>query len=412
MAGFQKFLKMKITRKPKVLDLFAGCGGLSIGLQKAGFNISWANELDEDAAQTFGSIHTKTRLYNICCKELLGRLVKNETDDLKRGAVDLLSGGPPCQGFSGYNRFRGLDDPRNSMVDVFLNFAEVLSPKYILMENVPGLLAMDEGKVVRGLLVAFNTLGYSVDIFVLQAGYYGLPQNRWRVFLIGTKKGIEAPTFPVPRYKFPRTTLFGAKEFRNCVIKPSSEEGDLFNPPLKPTITVADAISDLPKLKNGDKNDAVSYITPAQSKFQKELRSHSNLVYDHISSNLGEIMMERISAVPRKPKAGWLDLPQHLKPKNLLRHGDNRYPNRFGRLWWEGIFNTIVTKAEPYWGRVIHPIENRVISVRESARAQGLPDNIKFHGNLSSKYRQVGNAVPPPLSKALGLQIIKALNNG
>lgn len=119
-------------------------------------------------------------------------------------------------------------------------------------------------------------------------------------------------------------------------------------------------------------------------------------------------MLARCSAVPRRPGAGWLDLPEHLKPKNLLRHGDDRYPNRFGRLHWSGTFNTILTQALPYWGRVIHPEQDRVISVRESARAQGFSDAVRFFGPQTHQYAQVGNAVPPPLARAIGIEIMRA----
>ena len=110
-------------------------------------------------------------------------------------------------------------------------------------------------------------------------------------------------------------------------------------------------------------------------------------------------MYARCRAVPSRPGAGWLDLPNNLKPKNLLRHGDDRYPNRFGRLHWSGTFNTILTRAYPYWSSVFHPEQDRVISVRECARAQGIPDSLRIHGPVSSAYKQVGNAVPPSCPK-------------
>ena len=119
-------------------------------------------------------------------------------------------------------------------------------------------------------------------------------------------------------------------------------------------------------------------------------------------------MYSRCKAIPKKPGAGWLDLPYNLKPKNLLRHGDNRYPNRFGRLHWEGIFNTILTHPFPYWSRIFHPEQNRIISARECARAQGIDDNVLFFGKSTNIYKQIGNAVPPPLAKAIGNEIIKA----
>ena len=120
-------------------------------------------------------------------------------------------------------------------------------------------------------------------------------------------------------------------------------------------------------------------------------------------------MLPRICAVPKRPGAGWLDLPEHLKPRNLAKHQDKRYENRFGRLWWSGTFNTIVTRPYPYWGRFIHPEQDRVLSVRECARAQSLPDRMAFSGSLKSKYVQVGNAVPPLLAYAIGKQIMSAM---
>jgi DNA (cytosine-5)-methyltransferase 1 len=191
------------------------------------------------------------------------------------------------------------------------------------------------------------------------------------------------------------------------VVKPPDSGSDLFWHP-KPTVTVGDAISDLPEIGNGGGADEMPYKSPPRSSFQTEVRRGSTVLYDHRCARLEELMLARCVAVPRHPGAGWLDLPEHLKPKNLLRHGDRRYDNRFGRLHWEGTFNTILTRAMPYWSAVFHPEQDRVISVRESARAQGFPDHVRFAGPLSSRYRQVGNAVPPALGESLGRAIVHA----
>ena len=150
----------------------------------------------------------------------------------------------------------------------------------------------------------------------------------------------------------------------------------------------------------------MQYARVAKTTYQVAMRTGSKALYDHRCAKLGELMMARCRAIPKRPGAGWLDLPEHLKPHNLNKHGDGRYNNRFGRLHWEGTFNTIVSKVEPYWGRVFHPSQNRLISVRETARAQGLPDSLGLSGSLPSKYRQVGNAVPPLLAKALARELV------
>lgn len=390
-----------------VVDLFAGCGGLSTGLVQAGFDVRWANEIDADAGATYQASHqSKTWIED---GQLFLQRIADEGAGLpRRREVDLLAGGPPCQGFSGYNRYRSPGDKRNSLVELYLAFVEVLEPRYVLIENVPGMLQMSSGDVARLLLATLDGLGYQTKLGILQAGYYGLPQNRWRVFILGARNGETLPELPRPTHQFPRTTLFGATAFRSHVIHSDKASATLFGC-LRPTVSVADSIRDLPILANGDVTAETDYGSEPNSLFQTQQRDGSKRLLNHSCKRMGQVMMDRISMVPRMPGAGWLDLPDALKPKNLVRHGDARYPNRFGRLWWEGTFNTIVTEANPYWGRVIHPEQDRVISVRESARAQGLPDSMEIHGKLTAQYRQVGNAVPPPLGRAIGREILRAM---
>ncbi|MDC3284251.1 DNA cytosine methyltransferase [Opitutales bacterium] len=392
----------------KVLDLFSGCGGLSHGLSLAGMEILWANEIDSSASKTFRSVHKKTRLWNESVEAFLNRIVSKEEDTPQNGEVDLVCGGPPCQGFSGYNRFRSVDDPRNSLVESFLSIVEILEPKFVLIENVPGMLQLNDGKTPDKILKTLSKLGYNVDLGILQAGHYGVPQNRWRVFIIAAESGLRLPEFPQPTYSFPRTTLFGATNFKSNVVKTLDPPGSYLFGELLPHANVGHAISDIPQ-KTTAIGGYSNYSSEPSCDFQLQMRMSSENIFNHYTKSSRKIMIDRISAVPKTPKSGWLDMPEDLQPKNLKRFGDNRYPNRFGRLWHEGIFNTIVTEANAYWGRVIHPEENRVISVRESARAQSIPDNFIFSGKLTSMYRQIGNSVPPFLAKEIGSEILKSL---
>ena len=402
--------KLKPTPlRPTAFDLFAGCGGLSQGLSRAGFDVRWANEYWKPAAQTYRTSHSSTTLFEEDARHLLTRLIDGEAGLPSPGEVDLLAGGPPCQGFSGFNRHRKPEDPRNSMLDVFLGFVRHLKPRMVLIENVPGLLTLDEGKLAQLLLSSFEELGYKSKVGLLQAGYYGIPQNRWRTFVVATSDGTAIPSFPLPTHEFPRIIIHGSAKIKVQpeIIKPnprSSGKLELFN-----SVTVGDAISDLPRLASTNPKEDCEYASQPQSDYQRLLRKGSRRVRDHICPKVEPVTLERICAVPRKPGAGWLDLPERLKPANLKRHGDSRYANRYGRLDWATIFNTILTRPHPYWSRVIHPEENRLLSVRECARAQSFFDSTIFCGTMSEKFKQIGNAVPPLLAEKMGEALIASL---
>ena len=389
-------------------DVFAGCGGLSKGLLNAGMQVPWAVELDEHASNSYRTAHPLTSVYNEDATVVLKAIEAKDSCVPGRGDVDIVVGGPPCQGFSGYNRYRRASDPRNSLVSTFLSYVEVLRPRYVLMENVPGMLSMASGKVTPAILDCLKAFGYSTRLGILQAGYYGIPQNRWRVFIWAAYKKTTLPNFPAPSHNFPKKTLFGATGFREHVVLPQPAT----NPQkeLRHTVTVADAIRDLPRIVNGGGDDETRYKSRPLSDYQLRLRRGSSSLCDHRTTRLTGVQYERCCAIPRRRGAGWLDLPQRLKPANLLRHGDDRYPNRFGRLHWTGTFNTILHRAEPYWSCVFHPSQNRVLSVRECARAQSFPDNFKFSGSLRQRYSQVGNAVPPLLAEAVVGALVNSLD--
>ena len=370
-------------------DLFAGAGGLSLGMEKAGINVKWANEIDPNACETYRNSHPNTTLFMEDANTLLPRIIRGAERMPKPGDVDLIAGGPPCQGFSGFNRFRNPGDPRNSLMETFLAFVDFLKPRYILLENVPGMLSLGKGATPKLLLNTLNQLGYSTRLGILQAGYYGLPQNRWRVFIWGAYGDLPVPEFPKPKYNFPKTTIFGATQFRDCVIKPQKHDKNLL-----PFVTVGDAISDLPKIENGGGIDEVLYALEPLSEYQRMLRNEKGYTYNHTTKKLGKIQFERCLALSNKNGSGWPDLPDNLKPRNLSKYGDTRYQNRFGKLSPNGVFNTILSRPHPYWSAVFHPDQDRVISVRESARAQSFPDSVRFYGKQTSQYQQIGNAVP------------------
>ena len=391
-----------------VFDLFAGCGGLSAGLTKAGLKVKWANEYWKPAAGTYKRIHPETKLFTDDARDLLEKLNQHSEELPRPGEADIIVGGPPCQGFSGFNRHRKPKDPRNSMLDVFLGFVDFLRPRIVVLENVPGLLSLDDGRVAEALLSSFSDIGYSTRVGLLQAGYYGLPQNRWRTFIYAASKGQPLPEYPLPTHEFDRIIIHGSSAFKVTpeIITPPNGADLFWN--LKPRTTVQDAISDLPSVLDASLEGICRYTTEPSSEYQQNLRTDRETTTDHICPKVKAVTQERIDALPRIPGAGWLDLPDHLKPKNLARHGDQRYANRYGRLDWNGIFNTVLTRPHPYWSRVIHPEENRLISIRECARAQGFADSVVFDGKASERYKQVGNAVPPILAARIGEKIVES----
>jgi DNA (cytosine-5)-methyltransferase 1 len=389
-----------------VLDLFAGCGGLSIGLEQAGLDVRWANEYWPAAAQTYTINHPRTAVFQDDAKNLLRRMLEGDPLLPKRGDVDVVVGGPPCQGFSGVNRFRDFDDPRNSLVETFFDIVKVLHPRFVVMENVAGILTLEHGRAVHELLASLGEIGYNADLFVLQAGAYGVAQTRWRVFVLASRDTETQLTFPAPMHAFPRNRPLDVGSFKSKIIHAPLLEGESGSSIL-PYVTVGNAIGDLPEIGNGGSYSGY-YDKKPSCAWQEIIRDGSVELTDHDTIKLGEENLKRLAHLPFKPGAGWLDLPKDLQPRNLAKLGVPSYNYRFGRLHWAGYFTTIPSKPEPYWGRFFHPEQQRIVSVRECARAQGFPDTFRFSGPLRARYAQVGNAVPPPLGRAIGWEIRRA----
>lgn len=379
----------------KSIDLFAGAGGLSCGLGMAGFSPILANELVEAHANTYQKNHQDTQVVigdvrQVCEANLKRRL------GLKKGELDLLAGGPPCQGFSVNAPIRDLDDERNHLFKDYLRVASELLPKAILIENVPGIVSLGKGTVVQQIYKELEALGYSVDHRILYAGHYGVPQTRFRTIIIAIKGKVKV-TFPEPEYNSKAVANFaGAREL--CLSIPP-----LFAQELLPQTTVHDALSDLPEIESGSNNEPMKYVKKAEGSYQKVLRKGSKLVYNHSCNGLGKVNLERLKYIPQG--GNWTDIPHDMLPKGMQRARRSDHTKRYGRLHPDGLCSTILTKCDPHWGAFIHPEQDRVLSVREAARIQSFPDTYHFYGSMQQQYEQVGNAVPPFLARKIGERI-------
>lgn len=388
--------------KKTLVDLFAGAGGLSCGLKMAGFKPILANELIPVYAETYQHNHPDTDVIvgdvrQVCATQIRKRL------GVKKGEVDLLAGGPPCQGFSINAPIRSLDDDRNYLFKEYIKIAKELMPKAVLIENVPGIISLGKGTVVEQIYKELEDLGYSIQHKILFAGHYGVPQMRFRTIFLAIKGKNRLIKFPEPIYNAKAVANFtGAKELCLNILP-------LFAQNLKPHTTVWDAISDLPPIESGSNNSKIKYAySKPQSKYQEILRNGSDYVYNHSCNNLGEINLKRLKYIPQG--GSWRDIPFELLPAGLKRAKRSDHTKRYGRLHPDGLCSTVLTKCDPHWGSFFHPIQDRIISVREAARIQSFPDNYHFMGNVTKQYEQVGNAVPPLMAKEIGHTIISMLD--
>lgn len=386
------------------IDLFAGAGGLSEGLREAGFTSLYANEVVPTYAATYAANHPDTRVESRDIRLVDAAAVRLELG-LERGQLDLLAGGPPCQGFSINAPKRSEDDRRNHLFREYLRFVEEFNPRAVLIENVPGLVSFANGATLEAILESLRLLGYAADVQILYAPHYGVPQTRWRTIVIGLRDSADAlSAFPAAERHAPMrinfTSNFGG---RPIVAMPRSVT-------LSPHTTVADAIGDLPRLRNGESGAPVKeYRTSPQNSYQEALRAGSDGVMNHEAPRLGAINMERLSHIP--PGGNWTDIPFDLLPKGMKAARRSDHTKRYGRVSPEGLASTILTKCDPHWGAYFHYDQDRAFTVREAARIQSFPDTFVFTGSKADQYEQVGNAVPPLLGAAVGQSIAGALGS-
>lgn len=355
-------------RKYKIVDLFAGVGGLSYGFsQLDDFEIIMANEIEKDIAKAYSLNHPNVNVINCDINELTEEVIKQAIGD---NVVDIIVGGPPCQSYSTLGK-RQMDERAN----LFMQYKRVLSiikPKAFVFENVTGILSMDKGNLFKNIQIEFEKLGYNLKYKVLNAVDYGVPQQRERVILVGF--------LGENNYEYPEAT---------------------HGKGLKPYVTLKDALGDLPVLKSSQSSNV--YDKSADNEFLRWVRRKTaDVLTEHSAPKNGKHLIEIMETL--KDGQGKNDLPEDIRPKS-------GYGNTYAKLWWERPSTTITRNfACPSSSRCIHPRDSRAMSIREGARLQSFPDDYQFYGADGMKRLEIGNAVPPLLSVAIAKQMLKALN--
>jgi len=372
------------------IDLFCGAGGITQGFKQAGYNCLYANDLMPEAIDTFRHNHPTTHAE---CKpiEEVDAAALRKTLGIQKGELDVLVGGPPCQGFSINAPSRFLNDPRNSLFRHYARFVEEFSPKAFVFENVPGLLSMADGAIFEKIVQVFNELGYHLSVKILFGPHYGIPQERWRLILLGSR--YSEITHPAPTH-FAK----GRANFRGggtLTIPLDSADAKR----LLPTVNVGDAIRDLPRLGMGEGAEEVGYTADPASAYALRLRNPDGVTFNHFAAKLAKQNIERMRHVP--PGGSWRDIPHELLPRGMQQARKSDHTKRYGRLSFEGLSGTVLTKCDPHWGTVFLPDQDRTLSVREAARLQSFPDQYRFLGSRVSQYVQVGNAVPVLMAMAI-----------
>jgi len=387
------------------IDLFAGAGGLSEGLSEAGFHCIFANEIVPDYAKTYKKNHPSTEVVTEDIRTLDAVATMAELG-MKRGDLDLLAGGPPCQGFSVNAPIRSILDERNHLFKEYLRFVDTFAPKAVLIENVPGLVSFEEGHTLHAILDSLAELGYGAGVRILGAAYYGVPQMRWRTIIIGVRgKNLPSEAFPEPTYHAPiRPNFTSTFDGKSLLKMPSPEIEAKF-------ITVRNALDDLPSLDCGERGvDVKEYIHEPNCNYQQRSRIGTIGVLNHEAPRLSAINLHRLQFI--KPGENWTSIPDDLLPKGMQRARKSDHTKRYGRVDPDGLASTILTKCDPHWGAYFHYEQNRSFSVREAARLQSFPDHFAFTGTQAQQFAQVGNAVPPLLACAVGLNIKTLLKGG
>lgn len=386
------------TERLKMIDLFSGAGGLSEGLSEAGFHSLFASEIVPEYAATYQLNHPTSFVLTQDIREVDAERVR-ENFGIKRGELDLIAGGPPCQGFSINAPIRSANDQRNHLFREFLRFVDVFAPRAILIENVPGLVSFEQGATLHAILDALADLGYGADVRILGAAYYGVPQMRWRTVILGLR-GEDLPkhAFPEPICHAPIKPNFTTTFDGTPLVKIPSHEA------VAPFTTVEQAIDDLPVLLAGERGTQVKeYRCKATCAYQRRARLGSSGVYNHEAPRLSPANLERLKYI--QPGGNWTDIPKDLLPKGMQRARTSDHTKRYGRVTKDGLASTILTKCDPHWGAYFHYNQDRSFTVREAARIQSFPDHFVFTGNQAQQFAQVGNAVPPILAESVGLAL-------
>lgn len=374
----------------RVLDFFAGAGGLSEGLRIAGLDVIYANEIDRWARMTYEHNHPDTVFR--CCDiaEVTPDSIYNdihEAFNLDLEDIDIMVGGPPCQGFSIIGQ-RNIDDPRNRLFREFLRLVQQIRPKAFIMENVFGLLSMENGRVKDEIIEAFTAAGYHIaEPRVLTAADFGVPQIRKRVFFLGIRNDLSNVPLQYP------VATHANRNQRNEL------NG------ITPYITVGDALSDLPETvvesTGNDAGEHVNYISPPRNQYQQLMRGEEDTAFNHHTKRLLDTRMERITRLTEG--ATKVTLPQEFQAGG--------HENKYRRLSSREPSPTLTAHMSKDLSDFIHPNYNRPITVREAARLQSFPDSYIFVGSEFQQLKQIGNAVPPLLGAAVARAVIQQLDD-
>jgi DNA (cytosine-5)-methyltransferase 1 len=334
------------------IDLFSGCGGFSAGLEMSGHKCLLGVDFAEAAVKSFARNHPKAHALHMDVHKLTKTKLEKLIDFEQ---VDMVVGGPPCQGFSTVGKGNA-EDQRNSLFQQFVRIVRVTQPKIVLFENVTGMLAKKNELVVKRIFASFEKLGYHMDAKVLSADDYGVPSRRKRTIIMGVKAGT--PQFPQVK--------FGGK---------------------KPYVTIKDAFDNLADRKGVIHNHEIDKATISKKLDAQRL--------SHIPAGCG-IRYERdeLAYLPKKLR---FDVDWKTISEGRFRQ------TRLQRLPWDIPGPTMLTSRTMYY----HPEENRYLTPREAASCQSFPNDFVFEGSLTAQFRQIGNAVPPLMAKHIGAQIKK-----
>ncbi|MEY3303619.1 MAG: hypothetical protein RLZZ139_1992 [Cyanobacteriota bacterium] len=380
------------NQRPIAVDLFAGAGGMTLGFEQAGFDVLASVEIDP--------IHCATHEYNFpMWTAICASVTEISGDDIRQRSkigdreVEVVFGGPPCQGFSMMGK-RAFDDPRNQLVSHFMRLVKELNAKYFVMENVKGLTLGNHRQFLDEVIENFEENGYHIinPYKVLDASHFGVPQHRERLFLIGCRQGLKLPNYPSPITK-PAKAKRIAKEL---IALPDSP-------------TVRDAIAGLPDISQYSE-------LMQQDNFQVEFGQFSE--YVKLINNFSESNFGYKREYDKKLLTSSLMSKHQETSIQRFRdtvQGEVESISRFYKLSLDGISNTLRAGTPSNRGaftapRPIHPITPRCITVREAARLHSYPDWFRFHKTIWHGFRQVGNSVPPLLAKAVASQIIQVIN--
>ena len=345
-------------KKYNVIDLFSGAGGLSYGFERAGFNILLGIDNDAKALETFENNHHGAKSI---CGDITGITYEKDIKPLIGDVnVDVIVGGPPCQGMS-LSGPRKFDDPRNKLYLSYIRLVEEIKPKAFVIENVPGLVSLFGGQIKDNIIRIFTDLGYDIQYKMMTASDYGVPQKRRRVVFVGTRQG---------HFEYPRVE--------------------------DKQVSCEMALSDLPPLVDVLGETVMSYETEPQNSYQCFMRERSEYVKNHIAANHSERVKTIISMVPAG--GNYKDLPEEFRNSRNFHVAWTRFPD-----------NKPAPTIDTGHRHHFHYKYNRVPTVRECARLQSFPDDFIFYGNKTQQFRQVGNAVPPIMAQRIAEQIIDML---